>query len=218
MVQNPHDESARKYDVLSRQYEWHGPEVVFGLSFELVNAGETLLDIGIGTGLSSIPFHKAGLSIVGIDSSQEMLDVCRAKDFAQELRHYDVRQTPLPYADGEFDHLIACGVFHLLENLDPLFCEARRLVKERGLFAFTFEKHKLGSDYGSPVRAGQISKRVDEESGTEIFRHSEAYIKRLLADNGFSVLKTVEFVASVHPETGRQVHFRAIAAAKSERG
>lgn len=218
MVHGPRDENAREYDAQSRQHEWHGPEVLFGLSFELVNAGETLLDIGIGTGLSSIPFHKAGLSIVGIDSSREMLEVCRSKSFARELKEYDVRQTPLPFADGAFDHLISCGVFHFLETLDPLFAEARRLVKDRGLFAFTFEKHKLGSDYGSPVRAGLVSKRIDEDSGVEVFRHSEAYIKGLLAANGFAVLKTIEFVASVHPETGRRVHFRAIAAAKSPRG
>lgn len=215
MDKNPHDKTARDYDAQSRQYEWHGPEVVFGLAFEYVNAGETLLDIGIGTGLSALPFHKAGLSIVGIDDSRKMLDICGSKNIARELREYDIRQTPLPYPDGAFDHLVACGVFHLIEKLDPLVLEASRLLKDRGTFVFTFEKHRVGAEDGSPVRPGEVSKRIDEESGVEVFRHSEAYIKRLLAENGFSVLKSVEFVASIHPETGRKVHFKAIAAAKS---
>jgi len=73
----------------------------------------------------------------------------------------------------------------------------------------------MGSDLGFPVRAGQVSKRVDEATGIEVFRHSEAYIKGLLAANGFSVLKSIEFVASVLPVTARRVHFRAITAAKS---
>jgi len=72
----------------------------------------------------------------------------------------------------------------------------------------------VGADDGIPVRAGEVSKRIDEETGGEIFRHSEGYIKRLLAQNGFGVLKSLEFVASVHPETGRKVHFKGVAARK----
>jgi predicted TPR repeat methyltransferase len=214
MVMTPHDESAREYDSQSKRYEWHGPEILFGLAFEFVKPGDTLLDLGIGTGLSALPFSSAGLEVSGIDDSAEMLDVCRSKNFARELRQHDIRQTPLPYPDGAFDHVIACGVFHLIDRLDPLVSEASRLLKDRGTFVFTFEKHRVGADDGIPVRAGEASKRIDEESGTEIFRHSESYIKRLLGANGLVVLKTAEFVATVHPETGRKVHFRAVVTRK----
>lgn len=210
----PQNESAHDYDAQSRQHEWHGPEVLFGLAFEFVNTGETLLDMGIGTGLSALPFSKAGISIVGIDDSTEMLDVCRSKNAAWELKRHDIRQTPFPCPDSAFDHVIACGVFHLIEKLDPLVAEASRMLREKGTFVFTFEKHRVGADDGFPVRAGEVSKRIDEETGAEIFRHSEGYIKRLLAQNGFGVLKTLEFVASVHPETGRKVHFKGVVARK----
>lgn len=214
MVMTPHDESARDYDSQSRRYEWHGPEILFGLAFEFVTAGETLLDLGIGTGLSALPFQKAGIDVSGIDESADMLEVCRSKNIARELRRHDIRQTPLPYPDGGFDHVVACGVFHLIDRLEPLVSEASRLLKGDGTFVFTFEKHRVGADDGIPVRAGEVSKRIDEESGAEIFRHSESYIKRLLGEKGFAVLKTAEFVASVHPETGRKVHFRAVVARK----
>ena len=36
-------------------------------------AQDRLLDIGIGTGLGSLPFAKTGLEIFGIDGSGEML-------------------------------------------------------------------------------------------------------------------------------------------------
>jgi predicted TPR repeat methyltransferase len=214
MVMTPHDESARDYDSQSRRYEWHGPEILFGLAFEFVAAGESLLDLGIGTGLSALPFQKAGLEVSGIDASPEMLEVCRAKNFARELRQHDIRQIPLPYPDGGFDHVVACGVFHLIDRLEPMVSEASRLLKEKGTFAFTFEKHRVGADDGIPVRAGEVSKRIDEESGVEIFRHSESYIKRLLGENGLVVLKTAEFVATVHPETGRKDHYRAVVTRK----
>jgi len=214
MMMTPHDESARDYDSQSRRYEWHGPEILFGLAFEFVSAGEKLLDMGIGTGLSAQPFCQAGLSVSGIDDSDEMLEVCRSKNIARELKNHDIRQTPLPYPNGEFDHVVACGVFHFIDKLDPLVSEASRLLKEGGTFVFTFEKHRVGADDGIPVRAGEVSKRIDDETGTEIFRHSEAYIKRLLGERGFAVLKTAEFVASVHPETGRKVHFRVVVTRK----
>jgi predicted TPR repeat methyltransferase len=215
MVKNPHDESAREYDAQVERYQWHGPEVIFGLAFEFLSPGEQLLDMGIGTGLSALPFHKAGLSVVGIDDSGDMLEVCRSKNFARELTRYDIRQTPLPYADGAFDHVIACGVFHFFETLDPLVSEAARLLKSGGTFVFTVEKHRLGADDGRPVRPGEVSKRVDEDSGTEVFRHSEAYVKRLLFENGFALAKELEFVAVIHPETGHRVSHKAVVARKT---
>ncbi|MBP2680645.1 MAG: methyltransferase family protein [Candidatus Krumholzibacteriota bacterium] len=214
MVTPPQNQWARDYDAESKRYEWHGPEILFGLAFEFVTAGETLLDLGIGTGLSSFPFRKAGLEVFGIDASAEILEVCRTKNIARELRQHDILQPPLPYPDGGFDNVIACGVFHLIDRLEPILSEASRLLKENGAFAFTFEKHRVGADDGFPVRAGEVSKRIDEESGAEIFRHSESYVKRLLGENGLVVLKTAEFVATVHPDTGRKVHYRAVVTRK----
>ena len=214
MATSPHNQWARDYDAESRRYEWHGPEILFGLAFEFVTAGQTLLDLGIGTGLSALPFQKAGLEVSGIDASPEMLEICRSKNFARELRQHDIERPPLPYPDGRFDLVIACGVFHLIDRLEPMVSEASRLLKEKGTFAFTFEKHRVGADDGIPVRAGEVSKRIDEESGVEIFRHSESYIKRLLGENGLVVLKTAEFVATVHPETGRKDHYRAVVTRK----
>ena len=42
------------YDKKAEEYDWRGPEVAFGLAYAFVNPGESILDIGIGTGLSSI--------------------------------------------------------------------------------------------------------------------------------------------------------------------
>jgi len=207
-----HNGYAREYDADSVRYEWHGPEVVFGLVFEYLSEGQTLLDIGIGTGLSALPFHKMGLVVDGIDESKDMLEVCRSKNFTRELKHHDARQTPLPYDDAGFDHVVACGVFHFVEDLGPLMAEASRLLKPSGTFVFTFEKHKLGSGVGTSVRPGEISKRVDEDSGVDVYRHSEGYVGELLRKNAFKVLKGLEFVASVHPETGSKVDFKAIVA------
>jgi len=48
------------------------------MCFEYVNPQDRLLDIGLGTGLGSLPFAKTGLEIFGIDGSGEMLKICKS--------------------------------------------------------------------------------------------------------------------------------------------
>ncbi|GEM_PF-3964174 len=66
-----------------------------------------------------------------------MLEICRSKDFAQDLREFDLRGMPLPYSDGFFDDMICCGVFHLIGDPEPIFKEVFRVIKPGGIFAFT---------------------------------------------------------------------------------
>lgn len=53
---------------------WFGPEVAFGMAYKYVQPGQSILDIGIGTGLGSVLFRKAGLKVYGMDISPKMLD------------------------------------------------------------------------------------------------------------------------------------------------
>lgn len=74
-----HDQYAEEYDYLVREYESHTSDIIFGLLFEYTDPGDKLLDSGIGTGISSFLFHKAGLNIYGLDNSEKMLDICRKR-------------------------------------------------------------------------------------------------------------------------------------------
>ena len=58
------DSFATEYDKLSKAHNYWAPEALFGLSYEHENPGQTLLDIGIGTGQSSLLHYKAGLKVV----------------------------------------------------------------------------------------------------------------------------------------------------------
>ncbi len=69
----------QQYDMKSQKANWLDPEIVFGLAYQDTAPGETILDVGIGTGLASVLFHKAGLRVKGMDFSSEMLEVCRKK-------------------------------------------------------------------------------------------------------------------------------------------
>jgi len=178
-----HDRYAEEYDSLSRQFESHTSEIIFGMVFEYINSGEKLLDIGIGTGLSSFLFKKVDLKIYGLDNSEEMLKICRQKDIASGLKFFDLNENFLPYNDMEFHHVIAVGVFHFFNNLENLFKESYRILRKGGTFSFTVKD--------SDVR---ISSNYDNECGITVYGHSDQYIAELIQKYNFKLLKKQKIV------------------------
>lgn len=167
------------YDAQVGEYDSHAHDVLFGMAFPYVRSGERLLDIGIGTGLASIHFAEIGLQIHGLDCSSEMLDACRAKAFALELGKLDVVREAIPYPDRFFDHVVCCGLFHFVRDLSGPLVELARVLKEGGVFAFTYAPGDFQDDC------------LEEPTGwgIPIFRHSTSYLKKLLKRGGLELVK-----------------------------
>jgi len=62
-----HNRYALTYDKQVKEQDCFISDLLFGLSYEFLKPGQVLLDAGIGTGISSLPFAKAGLVIHGMD-------------------------------------------------------------------------------------------------------------------------------------------------------
>jgi ubiquinone/menaquinone biosynthesis C-methylase UbiE len=207
-------QSATEYDLQARKTNWLGPEVVFGLTYEFVKPGESVLDLGIGSGLSSILFHRAGLRVSGLDGSSEILAVCAAKGFAVELKQHDLRDVPLPYPSSFFNHVLSVAVLNSFRDLGPLIGEVARIVKRQGVFAFTVEEQKPGQEDAYAINRVQVAEKPKEESAVTLFRHSANHIAQLLDHNDFVPLKTLEFLAFRYPAENRDVFFKAYVAQK----
>jgi SAM-dependent methyltransferase len=68
--------------------------------------GETLLDVGCGTGYFSRRFaREAGLRVTGIDVDPAM--IAFAHEQAPEVRFARADMEHLPFADASFDHVVA---------------------------------------------------------------------------------------------------------------
>ena len=206
-----HDEEASQYDQQVRECRSHSHDVLFGMVFEYVKPHETLLDIGIGTGLASWPFAKMGLKIFGLDGSAEMLKVCESKGFVEELQQRDLQSGPLPYSDDSFDHVICCGVFHFFGELGPVIIEVSRVIKPAGIFAFTIagqtpqEQAHSGNDASS-----YLSKPTPW--GASIYTHSDRYIENLLRDSAFETLKAQKILMWSGDESVDDLLFEIIVA------
>lgn len=178
MSSTQHDSYAADYDAQVRAHDCHIADLVLGLCFEHTRPGQSLLDVGTGSGLSAQLFARAGLEVSGMDYSPAMLEICKTKGFFADLQKHDLTVTPWPYPANHFDYLVACGVFHFIGELAGIFDEASRLLRPGGLFAFT-------TRFPSTDRQGEPFAH-HQAGGFEIFSHSTDYIASLLKQSAFT--------------------------------
>ena len=194
---------ADNYDQQVRDYNSYGHDVLFGMCFEYVNAGQRLLDIGIGTGLASEKFSQIGLSVCGLDASEDMLNACRSKSFADELTVYNMNHDRIPYGDNTFDHLISCAALHFLYDLQILFNDVSPVMKPGGVFAFSIAPHASEGDFI----------KEDTAWGVPIFKHSPDYVTRCLDDAGLHLLKEQRLLIKGADKVHYDMLFSALVAA-----
>jgi SAM-dependent methyltransferase len=177
------------YDALARSHYWH-PEALFGLVYAYLKPEERLLDVGIGTGLASEPFAKAGLRVYGLDADPDVLAVCRAKSLAVDLREHDLLDVPWPYEAATFHHVLACGVLHFVADLAPVFAEIRRLLRPRGTFTFTTKAPPAA--VGTAVH--QDRPFAESIQGVTLYSHTRSSLDNLTTALGFVCLKELRLV------------------------
>jgi len=200
-------EKAAVYDIWNKELNLLSSDILFGLTYEFIKPDQILLDLGIGTGISSLSFHKAGLKIYGIEGSVEMLKVCESRGIAVEVKHHDMEKTPFPYKDSFSDYVISTDVFQHFKELSSLFEEAFRILKTKGIFAFTTEDAK-----GDGVSEFLWNNDSGEKTLT-LYRHSESYIRKLLHKKGFALIKTAKYFGA--EEGGEHILYKAYIAGKT---
>ncbi|MCF7919773.1 MAG: methyltransferase domain-containing protein [Candidatus Cloacimonetes bacterium] len=204
-----HDVYAASYDDQVKEFHSYGHDVLFGMCFEYIKPGETLLDLGIGTGLSSIHFSRMGLDITGLDGSEEMLKMCRKKSFAKELKQYDIRDIPLPYPDRSFSNIICCGVFHFFGDILPIIKDAHRILKPDGLLAFSIAiPSSVELKPGSNPQPDYI--KLPTAWGVSIFKHTDQYIKTITDSLNFTVLKEQKILTDSGDPNSEDIPFKVI--------
>src|SRR5204862_5671395 len=96
--------------------------------FEAVAAAkpQRVLEVGGGEGeLAQRLVGELGVELVGIDQSQAMVEIQRAQGI--EARVGDVQD--LPFADGEFDVVVAAWMLYHVPDLDRGLAEIARVLK-----------------------------------------------------------------------------------------
>jgi len=105
---------------------------------ELDNSQWNILDLGCGTGLSGILLKNFAKKLVGVDISENMLDLAEQKNIYTQLEKADISDYLKKAKD--FDLIVAADVFSYHGELITLFEEAKQALNNQGYFIFSVEK------------------------------------------------------------------------------
>ena len=134
------------YDAIAQLYDPWSRSVTEDVGFYVDlarEAAEPVVELGVGTGRIAIPTAAVGVPVIGIDSSREMLRVCREQaELAGVSELLDLRLGDLlnPPVSEPVD-LVTCpfrAFLHLADDEERLRAlhAAHRILQPRGRLAF----------------------------------------------------------------------------------
>jgi SAM-dependent methyltransferase len=117
------------------------------------------LDLGCGTGRAIPGLVRAEWTVVGIDISRDQLDAARASfGDAAELVQGDAHS--LPFDRDEFDAVISLFTHTDYDEPTKAFAEARRVLKENGIFVYLGVHPCFGSPFVAREAASGLADAV----------------------------------------------------------
>jgi ubiquinone/menaquinone biosynthesis C-methylase UbiE len=97
--------------------------------------GESVLNIGCGTGASTLPLLQMGLNVTGIDPSPYMLDICRIT-LNNRVDYFRGFAEDLPFDDNSFNHAFFFLSLEFVDNPAKALEEACRVAKDKVFIGF----------------------------------------------------------------------------------
>jgi ubiquinone/menaquinone biosynthesis C-methylase UbiE len=135
---NPFENHATKYDDWYESgFGRHASQLEDKLMLELLKPkpGNTLLDIGCGTGRHLLLFNNLGLKVTGADTSCFMLDKAKEKVNEKSLICLS-EEEPFPFEDKSFDLSIIFLTLEFCKDPIRILKEAERVTKSRIFIGF----------------------------------------------------------------------------------
>ena len=157
-------------------------------------AGEAILDLGVGGGALSRALARAGVRVTGVDPSDVVLAGAR-RSIGDRGRFLMGRGEAIPLADGAMDKAASVNALYFWDALGPVMAELARVLRPGGRLV-------LGFQTAESVRAwpGHVH-------GLKAW--DEGAIAAALAEAGFAIL-------SVRPGRSARVgDFRTLVACKA---
>jgi ubiquinone/menaquinone biosynthesis C-methylase UbiE len=160
---------------------------------ELLNpeSGETILDLGCGTGDLAYHISQTGATVVGIDFSTQMIDAAKGK--YPKINFY-VGNAENFKLDEQMDAVFSNAALHWMRNPDQVINCVWNVLKKGGRFVAEFggqgnvesvikaTSHVLAKDYG-----------IDASKLNPWYFPSVAQYSTLLEQQGFRVAYAVHF-------------------------
>ena len=205
---------ARRYDSLVSAHKYLLPQKLVAIEklYPLPNSSK-ILDIGIGTGLSTEYFARRGHCVTGIDGSNEMLEIATRKAIFAELILADVESLYRGGGLGKFDGIFCVGMLEFLPSIKDLL-EFIKLCSHCGTAIFIALREKALNPWLTEMIVG--GRRIDMEAfntlGITAFHYEWCDLKRELTRQGYDILYEQALPAYISPTQGHETINRVVLA------
>jgi SAM-dependent methyltransferase len=145
--------------------------------------GERILDLGCGDGQLTQRIAANGATVVGVDTSPEMVVAARALGIVA----MEANAESLPFSDHAFDAAFSNAALHWVHNQDAMLAQVRRVLKPGGRFVAEMGGH--GNIAAIRVALAAVLARHGCDGrggGPNYYPTPESYAERLV-QHGFKV-------------------------------
>lgn len=112
-----------------------------------------VLDLACGDGIDAQYYYEQGAQVVGLDASEELIDIAKGKYLNVDFVHGFAEN--LPFEDSSFDAIYTKYAIMTSADMQPIFDEVYRTLKKNGEFVYLvthpfrqyLERKKLDADY-----------------------------------------------------------------------
>lgn len=95
--------------------------------------GKVILDAGCGNGYWVRNLARRSSKVIGIDSSEKLIDICKSKNNPSNVEYKVMDLTDqLDFPDEVFDLILSSLVFQYMPSLDKTASEFNRILKYKG--------------------------------------------------------------------------------------
>jgi ubiquinone/menaquinone biosynthesis C-methylase UbiE len=188
--------AARKY-AASTIKDAAGYERTVERTRELLNASDTVLEIGCGTGTTALRLAPHVSRIVANDVSDEMIAIARERAAAQGCGNVEFRvaDSAAIESDGAaYDAILAFNLIHLVADRSAMLESAHRQLRPGGLF---ISKTPCLSEMTPLIRlAVPVARLIGKAPFVSFFRASD--LEAEITKAGFSIIESAR-----HGSTGK---------------
>lgn len=133
------NDMAEKWDA-TNHYDMDKIELMIKLLY--IKKGDSVLDVGAGTGVLTPFLLKITENICAIDSAEKMIEVARRKfsNTPVNFVHGDVLE--YPFDDGAFDHIICYSMFPHFDDKPRAIAHLAKKLKPGGLLSILHSASK----------------------------------------------------------------------------
>jgi len=164
MHQHSHKELIALFESPDRA-EWQKPQEV--LQFLGNVEGQSIMDLGAGSGYFSIPLAKAGAKVIAADVDSMFLAHINERKISEQLDDSLLTTRLIPYdnpnlSEAEVDRVLIVNTYHHIENRVKYFKKVRKGLKAEGQL-IVIDFFERATPNGPPVEMRIPAKTVSTE-------------------------------------------------------